>query len=731
MTGPVHVFGIRHHGPGSARALRAALDALVPDLILVEGPPDADALIGFVGHEKLRPPVALLVYPPDDPGRGVFYPFAVFSPEWQALGWAAERRVPARFMDLPQAMQLASAGAGREARSADPLEALARAAGYEDPEQWWEQVIEQRLEPAGLFAGLLEAMAALRAGAPDPGLEERRREAHMRRSIRAALKEGFQRVAVVCGAWHAPALADPGPAKADDALLKGLSKTKVEATWIPWTHSRLSFRSGYGAGVGSPGWYAHLWTAPDRAPIRWVTQAAQLLRGEDLDASPASVIETVRLAEALAALRDRPMAGLSELRDATLSILCGGEAAALQLVHDRLEIGESLGEVPAEAPAVPLQRDLEAHQRSLRLRPTSEIRDLDLDLRKEGDRERSRLLHRLRLLGIDWGQPLEAFGKAGTFHELWRLQWDPQMALSVVEASVFGQTVESAAAAAAQKKSDGAQELPALAALLDLCILAELEGAVLCVLARIQEQAALHSGAAHLMGSMLPLARAARYGDVRGTPRERILPVLAGLFERALIALPAASASLDDEAAAQMLEAIDQVEEALRLTGREDWRREWLEVLASLTGRDSVHGLLRGRFVRIRHDSGTLDEGGLHAASRLALSTAVPAAQAAAWLTGLLRGGAVSLLHEDGVWRALDRWLRELTPEVFAEAVPLVRRAFAAFEAPERRAMGEKVKRFGREAPEGRAAEAEEEIDPQRADRVLPVLAHILGSRLG
>jgi len=727
VTEGVHVFGIRHHGPGSARALRGALDALLPDVVLVEGPPDADALVGFVGHDQLRPPVALLVYPPDDPGRGVFYPFAVFSPEWQTLSCAAGHRVPARFMDLPQALQLASGDDEKERRSADPLEALAQAAGYDDPEQWWEQVIEQRLEPAGLFAGLLEAMAALRATAPDPGLRERQREAYMRRTIRAALKEGFQRVAVVCGAWHAPALDELGPAKADDALLKGLQKSKVDATWIPWTHSRLSFRSGYGAGVGSPGWYAHLWSAPDRAPIRWVTQAAQLLRGEDLDAPPASVIDTVRLAEALAALRDRPMAGLSELRDATLSILCGGEAAALQLVHDRLEIGESLGEVPADAPAVPLQRDLEARQRSLRLRPASAIRELDLDLRKEGDRERSGLLHRLRILGIDWGQPIESFGKTGTFHELWRLQWDPQMALSVVEASVFGQTVEAAATARAQKKSDGA-DLPALAALLDVCILAELDAAVLAVLARIQEQAALHSGAANLMGAMLPLARAARYGDVRGTPKERVLPVLEGLFERALIALPAAAASLDDEAAQQMLSAVDEVEEALRLSGREDWRREWLEVLASLTGRDSVHGLLRGRFVRIRHDSGTLDEGGLHAASRLALSSAVPAAQAAAWLTGLLRGGAVSLLHEDGVWRALDRWLRELTPEVFEEAVPLVRRAFSSFQAPELRAMGEKVKRFGREGPEAPAQEVEDDLDPERADRVLPVLARLIGT---
>ena len=43
--------------------------------------------------------------------------------------------------------------------------------------------------------------------------------------------------------------------------------------------------------------------------------------------------------------------------------------------------------------------------------------------------------------------------------------------------------------------------------------------------------------------------------------------------------------------------------------------------------------------------------------------------------------------------------------------------------------MGEKVKRFGSEGAETRSVETEEEIDAQRADRVLPVLAHLLGSR--
>src|SRR5205085_11101105 len=137
--------------------------------------------------------------------------------------------------------------------------------------------------------------------------QEAQREAHMRQMIRAAQKEGYQRIAVVCGAWHAPVLINPGPAKADTEILKGLKRVKTEATWIPWTNSRLAYRSGYGAGVTSPGWYEHLWTAPDRITIRWLANAAQLLRAEGLDASSANVIEAVRLSESLAALRDLPM----------------------------------------------------------------------------------------------------------------------------------------------------------------------------------------------------------------------------------------------------------------------------------------------------------------------------------------------------------------------------------------------------------------------------------------
>ena len=77
----------------------------------------------------------------------------------------------------------------------------------------------------------------------------------MRKVIRAEMRGGRERVAVVCGAYHAPAL-DPAsfpPVSRDNALLSKLPRVKVAATWAPWTSGRLSYASGYGAGVRSPG----------------------------------------------------------------------------------------------------------------------------------------------------------------------------------------------------------------------------------------------------------------------------------------------------------------------------------------------------------------------------------------------------------------------------------------------------------------------------------------------
>ncbi|WP_407703252.1 DUF5682 family protein, partial [Streptomyces solincola] len=476
----------------------------------------------------------------------------------------------------------------------DPLAALAAAGGYDDPERWWEDAVEHRAaapaahgppgavprDPLAVFAQLADAMTALRrsttgepgaAGDAGGAADARRdavREAHMRLQLRAARREHGDAVAVVCGAWHVPALAATTTAAADRALLKGLPRVRTEATWVPWTHRRLARRSGYGAGVDAPGWYAHLFDAPDRPVERWLTRVARLLRAEDHPVSTAHVIEAVRLAGTLAALRGRPLAGLAETIEAARAVMCGGSDVPLRLVEDRLVVGDALGRVPDGAPAVPLQRDLARLQRTLRLRPEAEERRLDLDLRKETDAARSRLLHRLRLLDVDWGVPAEGRPGTGTFRESWRLRWEPELHVRVAEAGGWGTTVRGAATARAEARAVAATELAEVTALAESCLSADLPDALPVVMRVLADRAALDADVGRLALALPALARALRYGDVRGTDTSALAGVAHGLAERISIGLPPACTGLDAAGATGMRAHLDAVHHAIRLLPR-------------------------------------------------------------------------------------------------------------------------------------------------------------------
>src|SRR5262249_31421859 len=165
----------------------------------------------------------------------------------------------------------------------------------------------------------------------------------------------------------------------------------------------------------------------------------------------------------------------------------------------------------------------------------------DLDLRKPNDRERSHLLHRLALLDVPWGEPLEREGALGTFHEIWRLAWDPEYALAVVEAGMWGNTVADAAAARAADAAARAPDLPSLAPLPDQTLLADLPHAAATVVRRLEEQAALASDVVHLLEALPPLARVLRYGSVRKTDAEVVAAVVASMVTRAAIGLPGAA----------------------------------------------------------------------------------------------------------------------------------------------------------------------------------------------
>lgn len=769
----VRVFGIRHHGPGSARNLVAALAEFRPDCILIEGPPDADHLIRHVADAGMEPPVALLVYNPKKLSQASFYPFAEFSPEWQAMRFGLANGLAVRFMDLPVGQMLLLRDDAENQQVVldfvenespeeallrlDPFTRLARLAGYSDAERWWESVFERwtvaavdggqiavdgmgntlPLQGAGgaIFEEIQAMFAALRADKAAAGHPESAetllREAHMRHTIRVAENEGFGKIALVCGAWHAPALADFRSVKssADAALLKGLKKVKTEATWVAWSFDRLAQASGYGAGVLAPAWYRLLFSSPQSAVTQWFTGAARVLREQGLPVSSAHIIEAVRLADTLARLRRTALPGIEELREAATAVLCEGSEKPLELLERQMVIGEAMGVVPASVPVVPLKEDFEKEAKSCRLVISPVEAALALDLREAAHLRKSQLLHRLDLLGIKWGREQAVSGpKQGRFHESWMLRWQPEMEIQLIEAGTWGLTVPEAATNFARQKLTEIADLPTLSGLLGAVLKADLPGILPDLLSKLQSTAAVAKDVLALADTVPPLADILRYGSARTLNLAAIEQLLAQIIPRVCVGLPVASMGVDEEVAAQILQKIVAFNRALALRRNEEFDGLWSQTLGSLAVAPGIAPLVAGLGARFLFDKNTWPPARTEAAMRLRLSLAAAPYEGAAWLEGFLGTSGLLLIHHPELWQVLDGWLCGLEAEIFRETLPLLRRTFAHFPAHEREKMLDLAKNTGvlpqKNSPvEGFAAEA--------AEAVLPFLRLVLGQPAG
>ena len=269
-------------GPGSARSLLRALEDVRARRGADRGPGGrgpAAALAGSPGHgaagraarlRRRRARAAAAFWP----YRGVLARVAGDRAGRCGRGVHVALLRPARPANQPCRRRRDDEMTSRWTRSRSPRRrwptrsaALAEAAGLRRPGAL---VGRRRRVPAGRRVAVPGASPRRwpRCARPttrprDP--TEARREAYMRQMLRAALKGGHERVAVVCGAWHAPALAGRCPPRPPTrAILTGLPKAQGALTWVPWTHARLASATGYGAGITSPGWYHHLWTAPDQ-----------------------------------------------------------------------------------------------------------------------------------------------------------------------------------------------------------------------------------------------------------------------------------------------------------------------------------------------------------------------------------------------------------------------------------------------------------------------------------
>ncbi len=722
----IHILGIRHHGAGSARRVQQQLERLKPDLVLIEGPPEINEVLPFIGHQDLEPPVAIMVYDEAMPGHSSFYPFAAYSPEWVAAAYANQHQIPVQAMDLPARIKLQElaneakkqVGEGRTKASVrgaavqetedierpktiDPIQHLASIAGYDSSEQWWDYLFERQGESedaADHFAAVMTAMQSLREENIVSALDSENewREAYMRMILRQAKQQMYDRIVVVCGAWHAPALQDlAGKEKADNKLLKKLpkSKVKVQASWIPWSNGRLSMYSGYGAGITSPGWYEHNWNEAQDIELSWLNKVAARFRAGRMDMYAAHVIEAYKLAIGLSQLRGYSRIGLEELNEAILTVMCMGDGILLDLIRESLIVGDRLGQIPADIPKVPLQQDFEQSIKKLRLKLSAAPKVHHLDLRKPLDIKRSIFLHRLMILGIQWANRTHSRTK-GTFKESWTLQWQPNMMIDLIDNAFLGNTIETAATETLRRKSEGTKKVADLTHLIGQIIPAELFESIDFLLERIQALSAISSDIQDLMQALPPLINISRYGNVRQTDLTEVKHIVDQLLTKVCIGLPNACYGLDEDNSNQVFELISQLNGAIKIHDQPENTEEWLACLFQLLQQqEGVHDIIQGCVCRLLLDAEQIEMEEASQRISYALSTARDPYQVASWIEGFLRGSGMILLYDDRLWNLIYQWTKELTRPLFLEILPYLRRAFSRFDPRERKMIGQRARK--------------------------------------
>ncbi len=782
----VHVFGVRHLSPGGAYHLLQLLDRIRPTAVLIEGPSDATSEIRHLVASGTKPPVAMLAFTDELPVRTAMWPLASYSPEYQAMQWAAKHGAEAAFIDLPSSIMIAmdeqyeqslerdkgteandtwhadadadgtltaessntettgmdkerspesdaeevhiilqepdhaSTGSPQQGETEHPLDAMysriAELSGESDYDSYWERYYEHLLgedsysQSIRLFSSELREWSEQdeRPFAKRAFAYHAVREAYIRRRIRETIQSGHlpERIVVVCGSYHAAALQtnEQLPPMTDEEL-KRLPQRTTRLTLMPYSYYRLSSLSGYGAGNHAPFYYELMWNmmqkdALHELPHHYLSGVARELRELGTYRSTAEVIEAVRMAQSLALLRGGTQPVLGDLQDAARTLLGQGELSVVAEPLARLNIGTTIGELAEGVSQTPIQEDLNRWFKQLKLTryKTAVSTELALDLRENRragseasaflDLRRSFLLHRLRLLGIDFAREQGKRQEGATWAEHWLLQWSPEVEIQVIESTLLGETIEVAAGYRFQQRMDECTTLQEASQLIAIAIrcgmIAQLEPAR----RTLQQLAVDNRDVLQIASAAGELSRVIRYGDVRRMDTSALIPLLEQLFFRACLFLTD-NCNCKDEVATSMMTAMNELNVISQEHDEEVDVALWLKELGELMRRDDLNARLSGFACAILMERSAIQHSDTAAEVSRRLSPGVPAELGAGWFEGLSSRNRYMLLSRLSLWEQLSAYMDGLEEEHFMRALVFLRRAFSTFSASEKAQVAE------------------------------------------
>lgn len=564
------------------------------------------------------------------------------------------------------------------------------------------------------------------------------REAYMRRQIADAVADGVkpEEIVVVTGAYHVEGLLSDEPPMSDEEI-KNLPYLEANQTLMPYSYYRLSARSGYGAGNKAPAYYELVWNSlqrgkPEYTVHAYLSKIAAYQRKNGNPVSSAEVIEAVRLAGALSELHGYHIPALRDLRDAAVTCMGHGSFSEISLAAADTEIGTKIGSLPEGVSQTSIQADFYQKLEELRLTKYKSVtaEELQLDLREKltvkskkaafMDLERSFFLHKLRVLGIQFGTIQAVSQDRATWAERWILRWTPEAEIQIVEAVLKGDTIEQAASFVLKERVEQQGTIAAAANAIEEAFLCGMSSSVRYATRMLQEMAVDAAAVTDIAKTARSLSVVVRYGDIRRLDAAPLLPILSQLFLRACLIFPD-SCICDDAAAKEIAKALEAMNEVVLNHDFLDEDR-WICVLAEIARRDDLNTRLSGFAAAILLERGQMDSEELGCEVERRLSRGIPAELGAGWFEGLAMKNHYALIARMTLWEKLSDYLDTLDGEEFKRALVFLRRAFADFSSSEKNDIAENLGEIWQVNPQQVSEVLNEELSKEQEEMLLDSL---------
>jgi len=711
-----HIFGIRHFSPAGAYYVKEYLDKLKPKIVLIEGPSDFNDLIGEIVGKNVSPPIAIMAYTLEAPIQTIVYPFAEFSPEYQAILWAKENKVECRFCDLPSSIFLGIENAKeKNEEQGESLNSFIHRKIDEysedsDSEVFWERVMEQASDYNAYYNGARDYGKNLRELTLSNTLSDAKniiREAYMSKVVFDVCNEGYKtdEIAMIVGAFHVEDI-ESGNFILTEKEVKQLPKLEAKKTLMPYSYYKLSTYSNYGAGNKAPGYYEFLWKGFNKEDIFYPTfiylsKIAEYQRKTGNMVSSAQIIEAVQLAISLANIHDSKIPTLKDIQDAAITCMAHGSYAELVMAMANVEVGKKIGKIPQEAIQTSIQSDFYSLLKELKLEKYQSLSatELRLDLREKlrvqsekaalMDLNRSYFFHKLRVLKISFVKLIEKNQENTTWAEDWVLQWSPETEIEIVETILKGDTIEFATAFELMQRINNSTTLSQMAEVVKDAFYCGMPKALEKAFQALQNCISGDIPVDEIARTMSTLSLMLRYGDIRKLNMEVLIPILEQLFLRVCLMLPSES-TCDNEAATKLSESIIILHNVAENHDFLD-RERWYNLLTEIAKRDDLNTKISGLAMAILLEAGKVDNDTLGQEVERRLSKGIPAELGATWFEGLSMKNHYTLIARLGLWEKLQNYISDLDEEEFKRALLFLRRAFADFTSNEKHDIAENI----------------------------------------